>query len=196
MLFSLLSTSLVAVQHLRTLLSIILTNSEVRKLLSDFSIIGAELLSAGAAHIAQRIRPTDEQLHGVDRSAPDDQFITAGGRPAAPGETPVPELSVPGTNKTLQQHPNENEARIMDADGTNKRVGEAAQQARDQCRELKDRAGQMGSEAGQKVEDYVDTNSPHDEEKKMGMKEKMKQMGVSFCIHPIFAHIFTLVFVE
>jgi hypothetical protein len=64
----------------------------------------------------------------VDRSAPDDEFITAGGRPAGPEETPVPELSVPGTNKTLQQHPNEKEPRVVDADDTKKTVGEVTQQ--------------------------------------------------------------------
>jgi len=187
---------LVAVQHLRTLLSIILTNSEVRKLLSDFSVIGVDLLSKGATHIAQKIAPTSEQLRNVDQSAPDDEFITAGGRPAGPGETPVPEFSVPGTSKTLQQHPKENEPRIVDADGTKKGVGEATQQAQGQYGELRDRAGQIGAEAGHKAQDYADTDSPQDvEEKKTGMREKMRQMGVS----PIFiqhAHIITLAFVE
>ncbi|KAF8805918.1 hypothetical protein BYT27DRAFT_7191832 [Phlegmacium glaucopus] len=167
-----------AVQHLRTLLSIILTNSEVRKLLSDFSVIGADLLSKGAAHLARTIAPTDEQLRNVDQSGPDDEFITAGGRPAGPGETPVPELSVPGTSKTLQRHPKENEARIVDADGTKEGVGEASQQAQGQYSELKDRAGQISAEADHKVKDYADTDSPQEaEEKKMGMREKMRQMG-------------------
>ncbi|KAF8812610.1 hypothetical protein BYT27DRAFT_7207628, partial [Phlegmacium glaucopus] len=165
-------------QHLRTLLSIILTKSEVRKLLSNFSVIGADLLSKGAAHLARRIAPTDEQLRNVDQSAPDDEFITAGGRPTAPGETPVPELSVPSTSKTLQGHPKENEARIVDADGTKEGVGEASQQAQEQYSELKDPPGQIGAEADHKVKDYADTDSPQEaEEKKMGMREKMRQMG-------------------
>ena len=84
---------------------------------------------------------------------------------------PVPELSVPGTSKTVQQHPKENEARIVYAG-----VGEAAQQAQGQYGKLKDRAGH-------KVQDYADTDSPQEvEEKKMGMKKKMRQIGVS----PIF----------
>jgi hypothetical protein len=36
------------------------------------------------------------------------------------------------------------------------------------------------AEAGQKVQAYADTDSPQEaEEKKMGMREKMRQMGVS-----------------
>jgi len=59
----------------------------------------------------------------MDQSAPNDEFVTPDGCPAPPGEACVLELSAPGTSKTLQQHPNENEPRTTDADGT-KDVGE------------------------------------------------------------------------
>jgi hypothetical protein len=162
-----------AVRHLRTLLSIILTNSEVRKLLADFSVIGADLLSKGASYLAHKVAPTDEQLSNVDRPASDDEFITTGSRPAGPVETPVPELSVPGTSKTLQQGPNESEAQIVDADATKKSVGEEVQ---GKYGKLKAQA-QNGVENGHKVQD-ADTHLPQEaEEKKMGMREKMRQMG-------------------
>ena len=180
-------TFLLAVRHLRTLLSIILTNSEVRKLLSDISVIGVDILSKEATQLAQKIAPTDEQLRDVDRPAPDDEFISAGGRPVGPEETPVPALSVPGTNKTLQQHPNENEPRIVDADGTKKSVGDVSQQVEERNGELRDRAHQIGAETVDKARDHADTDSPKDvEEKKMGMREKMRQMGVSplFVLYP------------
>ena len=119
----------------------------------------------------------------MDRSAPDDEFITSGGRPVGPDETPVPEVSVPGTSKTLQQHPNENEPRIMDANGTSKRVGEVTQQVEGRYGESKDRAHHIGAEAVDKAQSYAETESSQEsEEKKMGMREKMRQMGVS----PIF----------
>ena len=122
----------------------------------------------------------------MDRSAPDDQFITAGGRPSE-GETPVPELSVPGTRNTLRQHPNENGVRVVNADGTEKSVGEETQQVQGTYEELRDRAGQIGAEVGYKAQDYADTDSPQGvEEKKMGMREKMRQMGVCpiFVLYP------------
>lgn len=127
--------------------------------------------------MSQKIAPTDEQLRNLDRSAPDDEFITAGGRPTEPGETPVPELSVPGTSKTLQQHPKENDPQVVHTAGPKWSIGEAAQQAHE---DLGDKAGHISTEAGQKVQDYADTDSSQEaEEKKMGMREKMRQMGVS-----------------
>ena len=123
----------------------------------------------------------------MDRSAPDNEFITAGGRPVGPEETPVPDVSVPGTSKTLQQHPNENEPRVVDANGTSKRVGEVTQQVEGRYGESKDRANHIGAEVVDKAQSYADTESSQEsEEKKMGMREKMRQMGVSpiFVLYP------------
>ena len=123
----------------------------------------------------------------MDQSAPHDEFITTGGRPAGPEETPVPEFSVPGTSKTLQHHPNENGAHIVDQDSTKKSVGEATQQVEGEYGESRDRAHQKGTEAVYKAQEYADTDSPQEtEEKKMGMREKMRQMGVSliFVLYP------------
>ena len=93
-----------AVQHLRTILSLILTNSEVRKLLSDFSLIGRDLLARGASEAADRLRPDQQALSHVDETAPQDQFATEGGRTVGPNETPVLEVKVPGTGYTITQH--------------------------------------------------------------------------------------------
>ena len=78
-----------AVQHLRTLLSLVLTNAEVRKLLTDFSVIGRDILARTASKVADKARPDEEQLRRVDESAPRDKFVTEGGRLAGPDETPV-----------------------------------------------------------------------------------------------------------
>ncbi|TDL19313.1 hypothetical protein BD410DRAFT_842217 [Rickenella mellea] len=82
-------------KHLRTLLSLVLTNAEVRKLLGDFSIIGHDILARGAVHTAKGTRPDQERLQNVDRSAPKDTFITEAGRQASPYETSVLEARVP-----------------------------------------------------------------------------------------------------
>lgn len=78
-----------ALQHLRTLLTLIATNSEVRKLFADFTIIGRDLLARSTAKVADKIRPDEERLRTVDDSARSDQFITKGGRVVGPNETPV-----------------------------------------------------------------------------------------------------------
>ena len=78
-----------AVAHLRTLLSLIFTNAEVRKLLGDFAVIGRDLFARGAMKAAEMARPDEERLRTVDDSAPNDTFYTEGGRTAGPDETPV-----------------------------------------------------------------------------------------------------------
>jgi hypothetical protein len=87
---------LLAVRQLRTILSLVLTNSEVRKFLSDFSLIGCDLLARGASKAADRLRPDSEALAHVNNSAPQDQFLTEGGRKVGFNETPVPAAKVPG----------------------------------------------------------------------------------------------------
>ena len=84
-----------AVRHLRTLLNLVLTNSEARKLLSDFGVIGRDLLARGAAKAAEHLRPDEEQLSKVNHAAPQDQFITEGGRVAGPGEKPIIDTKLP-----------------------------------------------------------------------------------------------------
>ena len=78
-----------AVHHLRTLLSLIVTNSEVRKLFSDFAVIGRDLLARGAIKVAEKTRPDEDRLRTVDDTAPSDQFVSEGGRIVGPDETPV-----------------------------------------------------------------------------------------------------------
>ena len=78
------------------------------------------------------------------------------------------------------QHPIQSEPQVVDADGTKKDVGHVTQQAQDKFEELKYQAGQTAAEANNKAQNYADTDSPQKtEENKMGMKEKMRQMGVS-----------------
>jgi hypothetical protein len=59
-----------AVQHLRTLAQLLLTNSEARKLIQDFTLIGRDMFAAGAAKAAERTRPDPERMARVDDAAP------------------------------------------------------------------------------------------------------------------------------
>jgi hypothetical protein len=52
-----------------------LTNSEARKLLSDFSIIGRDILSITASKAADLLKPDQDKLDKVDDSAPQDTFV-------------------------------------------------------------------------------------------------------------------------
>ncbi|KAJ7041872.1 hypothetical protein C8F04DRAFT_1252363 [Mycena alexandri] len=63
-----------AAHHLRTLLSLVLTNAEMRKLLADAGTIGRDLLAKGASKAAESIAPPREQLERADDHAPHDKF--------------------------------------------------------------------------------------------------------------------------
>lgn len=174
-----------AVRHLRTLLSLILTNSEARKLLSDFSLIGRDLLSKGAIKAAEAIAPPQEALAHVDETAPSDQFITEGGRAAGPNETPIVEADVPFTDKTVRQHPREDEARLRNGDGTERPIGEVRQEGESRLQNLRDQGLQTKDEtvaqASREADEYRDADPEEANAKKTGLMNKMRNVRVSGC---------------
>lgn len=74
-----------ALSHLRTLMKLITTNSEARKLVTDLSIIGRDLVSRGATKAAGAIAPPPDQLAQVDESTRRDEFVESDdNKPASP----------------------------------------------------------------------------------------------------------------
>ncbi|KAH6911282.1 hypothetical protein BKA70DRAFT_1220304 [Coprinopsis sp. MPI-PUGE-AT-0042] len=124
-----------AVKHLRTLMTLVLTNSEVRKLLSDFGLIGRDLLAKGASKAATNLAPPEEKLRQVDAAAPHDRFVTEGGRKTTDlNETPVLEAGIPGTQQQIRHHPYESTAFVQGRDEhgpTGKPAGEIVQEGRE-----------------------------------------------------------------
>ncbi|KAG2072936.1 hypothetical protein BDR04DRAFT_1095721 [Suillus decipiens] len=141
-----------AVRHLRTILSLILTNSEVRKLVSDFSIIGRDIL----ARSAESLRPAEEELAHIDEAAPQDEFVTKGGRKASPSEIPVLEAKIPGTDTVVERHPradNVTKSRKQIAGEGRAAVDDvkddaSVSQAQDTAQEKADQARQQGNVEG------------------------------------------------
>ncbi|KAH7919183.1 hypothetical protein BV22DRAFT_1108163 [Leucogyrophana mollusca] len=190
-----------AVRHLRTILSLVMTNSEVRKLLSDFSIIGRDLLAKGASKAAEGLRPDEEALARVNEPAPQDEFITKGGRKVGPDETPVLEAKLPGTDTTVEQHPHADDAKVTTGDGEEKSgsqaIGEgrgAMQNVQDRARETKEEAKDQAyqsahQQAGQAKEQGnlegvgPDYSSEDTESKKQGFKERMRGYKASRLHH-------------
>ncbi|KAJ7334937.1 hypothetical protein DFH08DRAFT_1083444 [Mycena albidolilacea] len=64
-----------AAHHLRTLLNIVLTNAEMRKLIVDAGTVGRDLLAKGTAKAAEAIAPNPEHLARADDPAPHDHFV-------------------------------------------------------------------------------------------------------------------------
>ncbi|KLO12225.1 hypothetical protein SCHPADRAFT_905341 [Schizopora paradoxa] len=63
-----------ALEHLRTLFQLLITNSESRKLLSDFKLVGRGIFADAASNVAERARPAQEELDQVDNAAPTHHF--------------------------------------------------------------------------------------------------------------------------
>ncbi|KAJ3864235.1 hypothetical protein EV359DRAFT_41469 [Lentinula novae-zelandiae] len=57
-----------AAHSVRTLLHLLLTNSEARKLVSDFSVVGRDLLARGLGKASEGLRPDEDQLKLVDEA--------------------------------------------------------------------------------------------------------------------------------
>ncbi|KIK80530.1 hypothetical protein PAXRUDRAFT_833465 [Paxillus rubicundulus Ve08.2h10] len=182
-----------AVRHLRTILSLILTNSEVRKLLSDFSVIGRDLLAKGASKAAEALRPGEEALAHVDEPAPEEEFVTGGGRTTGPGETPVLDVKIPGTDMDVEQHPRADDAKVTTGEGEQKlgtqiiregqevvqfakqRATDVKEEAKGQGQRTKELVGHRADKALQQGDlDGVGPDTEEVEAKKRGLKERIK----------------------
>ncbi|KAF4574250.1 hypothetical protein EYR40_006036 [Pleurotus pulmonarius] len=177
-----------ATRHLRTLVSLVLTNAEVRKLFTDFSVIGRDLLAISASKASEQMRPSEDQLRGVDEPAPQDQFITEGGRVAGPNETPVLEARVPGTDHHVTQHPKDEfgtGATIKTESGDTVPASAAYDQARSEAEAAKQRGRETAQQRRQQVAGEYDdvrravdddTRNPHAEvdEKKQTLGDRMR----------------------
>ncbi|KAK2464849.1 hypothetical protein APHAL10511_003148 [Amanita phalloides] len=165
-----------AVRHLRTLLRLILTNSEIRKLLSDFSIIGRDLLAKGTHKIAGVIAPKGEELAHVDESTPGDRFVSEGGRPVGPNAAPVLDVNIPGTDALVKEHPQKG-AVVQGTSGKQRDVQdvgrEKVDEVKSQAKVSKDEAkGKIRDQAQEKKETAI--SAEEGEKKKKGLIEKMK----------------------
>ncbi|KAI0336661.1 hypothetical protein GY45DRAFT_1376920 [Cubamyces sp. BRFM 1775] len=169
-----------AVQHLRTLLSLVLTNAEVRKLLTDFSVIGRDILARTASKVADKARPDEERLRQVDESAPRDQFVSEGGRLVGPDETPVLEARIPGTDTTIAQHPREelgHGATVKQGNGEVKSGAEAINEAQQRKDEAIERAKRQKEDVNNAVGgDPVPDDRADAEAKKSGLMGKIRGM--------------------
>lgn len=138
------------------------------------------------------IAPSDDKLRQVDQSAPNDQFVTEGGRVAGPGEVPVLESSILGTDKKIKVHPHE-ELRVKHEDGTERPVGDHVDDAKAKYTEVNEAANSTAISAQEKGKAVASADQPSEvvEEKKHGVMDKMRQFRV--CISYLnFVAIFTL----
>jgi hypothetical protein len=162
-----------ATRHLRTLFRIVMTNSEARKLLSDFSVIGRDLLSKTAAKAAETMAPSEEALRNVDHPGESNRFETDNGRPTDTAGLQVP---LPGTSTSAAIGP----------EGDTQVINNGSSLGRDEVKERgRDVAGQVASEGRRHAEDIRSSEAPVQEAqaKKAGLMDRMK--GVTVCLSSI-----------
>ncbi|WWC93737.1 hypothetical protein V866_000573 [Kwoniella sp. B9012] len=153
-----------AAAHLRVLITLFLTNSEARKLLSDFGIIGRDIFATGAAKVADKARPNQEQLDSVDQEAPSKEWIGADGKRLGPNDTP--ELQVKGPDGAqVRYNPKDDprSAKVVDTDGNARPAGQVydqAQQAKNEAQARKEEA--KGDAKSQAKEHASDLNAARD----------------------------------
>ncbi|KAL7945854.1 hypothetical protein V8C42DRAFT_45707 [Trichoderma barbatum] len=63
-----------ALEGLRTLGTLLITNGQFRKLLKDATILVRDMVGDGATNAANLVRPSDDQLHQMDEPAPDNTW--------------------------------------------------------------------------------------------------------------------------
>lgn len=150
-----------------------MTNSEVRKLLTDFSVIGRDLLARGASKAADNLRPTDEQMAHVDSSGPRDQFVSKDGKVTGAHETPVLQARLPGTDVSVTQHPKDNVGSGTQVTSTNGQTTTADQVLDRAHDETHRKIDQLEDEA-----DAVQDTTPEGKAKKQSILQRVKVMRV------------------
>ncbi|TIA85325.1 hypothetical protein E3P99_04027 [Wallemia hederae] len=88
-----------ALTHLRTVFTLIATNSEVRKLLTDSKVLGLDLFADAASKAADVARPDEKDYSKLDEPAPEG-WKTKGG--AIVGADQTPELDLPKVKKAKE----------------------------------------------------------------------------------------------
>ncbi|KAJ1306987.1 hypothetical protein OPQ81_007967 [Rhizoctonia solani] len=169
-----------AVKHLRTLLTLFATNSEARKLLSDFGIIGRDLFTRGASKALDSTRPTSEQLAHVDDAAPSDQWKTTDGKIVGPNQTPTLQVKNPAGEGDIQHHPHEGTT-VGYNDGTRKDLNGVqgdAQALAQQGLQKKEEAKAEGDVHARDVQNRVE-GAPDEQKGEVAKKSlREKVMGV------------------
>ncbi len=90
-----------AVEHLRTLAQLLVTNSEARKLLSDLTFIARDLFATGATKAAEKARPDPESLAKV-RTPPSGTNLSSNSQLTGDFRSTTPPHPKPGEVPSLK----------------------------------------------------------------------------------------------
>lgn len=151
-----------AAKHLRVLLTLFVTNAEVRKLAKDLGFVGRDIFATTAAKAADKARPSRDQLDQVDREAPSKQWVGADGKTLGTNDTPELQVKGPG-GAEVRYNPKDapSQAQVTDQDGQTRSAGQAYNEAQQKKEELKAQGSQLANQASQAKEQAKDQARAH-----------------------------------
>ncbi|ORX38560.1 hypothetical protein BD324DRAFT_578011 [Kockovaella imperatae] len=152
-----------AAAHLRVLITLFITNSEFRKLASDFGIIGRDVFATAASKVADTARPDQEQLDQVDQEAPSKQWVGPDGKKLGTQDTPELQLKNPAGDGEVRYNPKDapSDAKITGPDGQQMSAGEAYQKAQDAKEQAKSQAQDAANQASANKDSLLDQAKSH-----------------------------------
>lgn len=135
-----------ALEGLRTLGTLIISNGQFRKLLSDAQILFRDIAGDAAQNAAMRVNPTDEELAQVDRPAQDNVWHD------------VPDFSKDNLKQQLRQ--NVDRTKPIHRDDVREAAGTATQAAHpEDSRDPRDVAGRVAQDQRYGTDSGVDARS-------------------------------------
>ncbi|KAM0790055.1 hypothetical protein ACM66B_005383 [Microbotryomycetes sp. NB124-2] len=142
-----------AVEHLRTLGKLIFTNSEARKLLKDFGVLGRDVLADAAVKVGDVARPGEDELARADEPAPSNQWVGPDGQ-IHDHTQKVPDTGLAEKRAKAQEAKEKAKAErddmVNQAQGHAQNVANAADQGQQQGAGVSDQArAEYGAQAGQ-----------------------------------------------
>jgi len=142
--------------HLRTLVTLFITNSEARKIISDLGTIGRDVFASGAVKVAEKVRPDQEALDKADQEAPSKEWIGPDGKRLGPNDTP--ELQVKGPKGSeIRYNPKDDprDAKVTDHQGNTRSAGSAYDEAQQKKQEAQQQKEQNKGEAKEQLKSHA-----------------------------------------
>jgi len=151
-----------AAAHLRTLVTLFITNSEARKLLNDLGLIGRDVFATAASKAADKARPDQERLDQVDQEAPSKQWIGPDGQKLGTNDTPELQLKGPGGSE-VRYNPKDapGNAKVTDNQGNTRSAAQAKNEAMEKKEELRQAKDEHRGEAQGTFQQATETAKSH-----------------------------------
>jgi hypothetical protein len=178
-----------ALDGLRTLGTLIITNGQFRKLLNDSTILFRDMVGDAASHAASRVRPSEDQLAQVDSPADDNTWHEAPNLSKDHLKKQAGRVYGGDAKKDIRDvaHAGVGGAKSDDASGR-ANAGNAVQQKLDQNvdDETKDKVRARNEELRNRTREYLRRKMP--QERKDQTIWRLKKMVLECQQHPEYTH--------